>query len=129
MTWPPPSAPPFKPGWLREEMEWLSRDQIVMSWWRGLSLARREEIMARALSEPEHAMRSAIGNLWEVQSLAEEAIRFEGQKAGLAVWCRNADNCKRWVAVVAAGGRGRDLPPHLRDSRAYFNGLGWRIPE
>lgn len=80
-------------------------------------------------TDAQYALDSALGNLWALDELAQEAIRFEGQKAGLAVWHRNAADCQRWVAVVAAAGRGGDLPPQILSNAAYFNGQGWRIPE
>lgn len=79
-------------------------------------------------SDATHAMRSALGNLWCIQEIAEEAVRLDNAKAGLAVWLRNAEDCKRWIVVVAAGGRGGDLPPHLIHNKAFFNGHDWRIP-
>lgn len=84
--------------------------------------------MAR-LSDTEHALRSALGNLWALDELAQEAIRFEGGAAGLAIWLRNAVDCRRWIAVATASGRGGDLPPALLHNRAYFNGQGWAIPD
>lgn len=83
--------------------------------------------MARK-SDAQHALESALGNLWCIQEMAEEAMRFEGFAAGLAVWQRNAPDCQRWVMVVGGAGQGHKLPPHLLNNKAFFNAHDWRIP-
>lgn len=80
-------------------------------------------------SDARHALDSALGNLWALDELAEEATRFEGSTAGLAVWRRNAADAQRWIRTATAGGHGDRLPPSLLRNAAYWRGQGWPIPE
>lgn len=75
------------------------------------------------------AVASALAQLWDLAGFCDETTRFEGGKeAALRQWLRAGADCKRWVAVVAAHGRTKDLPPDLLYNRAYFNAHDWRIP-
>lgn len=85
--------------------------------------------MAGRISDAEHALRSALGNLWALNELADEATRLEGPKAGLAVWLRNTADVTRWVMVASSAGRGGDLPAQLLRNRAFFNAHGFKIPD
>jgi hypothetical protein len=83
--------------------------------------------MARPLAK-DIAVKSALAQLWCLDGLADETRKLEGSKAALAVWLRNESDCRRWVAVVAAGGRAADLPPDLIRNKNFFNAHDWRIP-
>lgn len=81
-------------------------------------------------TEQQHAVAAALGQLWDLASFCDETRRFEGGKeAALKQWLRAGADCKRWIMVVAAAGRTRDLPPDLLYNRAYFNAHDWRIPD
>lgn len=79
-------------------------------------------------SEAQLNLDSALGNLWCLQELADEGRAIDDGRAALALWHRNAPDARRWVKMVAAAGRTRDLPPDLLGNKAYWNGQGWGIP-
>jgi hypothetical protein len=74
------------------------------------------------------SVQSALAQLWDMAGLCDETRRMESPKAALAQWLRAGPDCKRWVIVVAAAGRTKDLPPDLLYNRAFFNAHDWRIP-
>ena len=74
------------------------------------------------------AVKSALAQLWCLDEFCDETYKLEGSKAALACWLRAAYDCKRWIAVVAAAGRGGDLPLYLLRNKAFFNARDWRIP-
>ena len=85
--------------------------------------------MTREFEGAAPAVAEALGELWDLYGYCDETRRFEdGPDAALAQWLRAGADCRRWIAVVAAAGRTRELPPDLLNHRDFFNAHDWRIP-
>lgn len=81
------------------------------------------------VSAAQHALSSALGNLWALHELVDEATRLDNIQAGRLIWSRYAHDATYWVRLVTAAGRASDLPPSLLNNRAYYNEHGFNIPD